>query len=33
MIEQFIWAERYRPRTIDEVILPERIKSVLLTFF
>jgi DNA polymerase III delta prime subunit len=28
MIEQFIWAEKYRPTKIDDVILPERIKSV-----
>lgn len=28
LVEQFIWSERYRPQTIDEVILPDRIKKI-----
>ena len=26
--DQFLWTERYRPRTVDECILPDRIKKV-----
>lgn len=28
-MEQFVWVEKYRPQTLDEVILPERIKKSL----
>lgn len=26
-MQEFIWAEKYRPRTVDECILPERLKT------
>ena len=28
----FIWVEKYRPKTIDECILPERIKKTFNDF-
>ena len=28
----FIWVEKYRPKTIDECILPERIKKTFTDF-
>lgn len=32
MIEQFIWVEKYRPRTIDDCILPADIKNTAKSF-
>ena len=32
MLSDFIWVEKYRPRTIKETILPERLKSVFQQF-
>lgn len=28
LVEQFIWSERYRPKTIEECVLPDRIKKI-----
>ena len=28
MREEFIWAEKYRPKTIDDIILPKKLKGV-----
>ena len=30
--EQFLWVERYRPKTIEECILPEDIKKTFREF-
>ena len=32
MMSDFIWVEKYRPKTIDDCILPENIKSTLKSF-
>lgn len=32
MMENFIWAEKYRPKTIEDTILPDRLKSVFTGF-
>lgn len=32
IVEQFIWSEKYRPTTVDEVIVPERIKNLFRGF-
>lgn len=32
MIEEFLWVERYRPKTIEETILPVELKSVFQQF-
>ena len=32
MIEEFIWAQKYRPKTINDTILPDRIKESLNGF-
>jgi len=31
-LDQWIWVEKYRPQTLDECILPEKIKNDLLAF-
>ena len=31
-MSNFLWVEKYRPKTIDECILPENIKDVLNKF-
>lgn len=31
-MEEFVWAQKYRPLTVDETILPERIKTVFAKF-
>jgi len=31
-IESSLWVEKYRPKTIEDIILPEKIKSVFRTF-
>jgi len=30
--DEFLWCEKYRPKTVSECILPERIKTILQTF-
>lgn len=30
--DDFLWTEKYRPKTVDECILPDRIKSVLKSY-
>jgi DNA polymerase III delta prime subunit len=32
MIEDFLWTEKYRPRTISEMVLPEELKKTLQSF-
>ena len=32
MLEEFVWTERYRPRTIDDVILPDDVKERFKAF-
>lgn len=32
MREEFLWTERYRPRTVDDTILPDRIKAPFRKF-
>ena len=32
MRDEFLWVEKYRPRTIEECILPDNIKSTFLNF-
>ena len=32
MADEFIWVEKYRPKTIDECILPEGIKKTFREF-
>ena len=32
MTDEFIWVEKYRPKTIDECILPEGIKKTFREF-
>lgn len=32
MIDQFVWTEKYRPRTIDECVLPQDIKNTAKSF-
>lgn len=32
MIDQFVWVEKYRPRTIDECVLPHDIKTTAKSF-
>ena len=32
MLEQFLWVERYRPKTIEETILPTELKKVFQQF-
>ena len=32
MTNEFIWVEKYRPKTIDECILPESIKKTFRDF-
>ena len=31
-MSDFIWVEKYRPKTIDECILPDNIKKTLRNF-
>ena len=31
-MEEFLWIEKYRPQTVEDCILPDRIKSVFLDF-
>lgn len=30
LVEDFIWSEKYRPKTVDDVIVPDRIKDMFL---
>jgi DNA polymerase III delta prime subunit len=32
MLDEFLWVEKYRPKTIDECILPERLKETFNSF-
>ena len=32
MLEEFLWVEKYRPKTVDETILPAELKSVFQQF-
>ena len=32
MSEEFLWVEKYRPKTISECILPDTIKNTFLDF-
>ena len=32
MLEEFLWVEKYRPKTIDETILPAELKAVFQQF-
>ena len=32
MKDEFLWVEKYRPKTIEECILPESIKKTFLDF-
>ena len=32
-MSDFIWVEKYRPKTIDDCILPENIKGTLKKFY
>ena len=32
MRDEFLWVEKYRPRTIEECILPDNIKQTFLDF-
>ena len=32
MRDEFLWVEKYRPRTIEECILPDNIKKTFLDF-
>ena len=30
MKEQFLWVEKYRPKTIDDCILPDKLKQTFI---
>lgn len=32
MLEEFVWSQKYRPKTIDETIMPERLKDLFRGF-
>ena len=32
MREEFLWVEKYRPQTIDECVLPDRLKKIFQEF-
>ena len=32
MRDEFLWVEKYRPKTIEDCILPESIKKTFLDF-
>ena len=32
MREEFLWTEKYRPKTISDCVLPERLKKVFQEF-
>lgn len=32
MLENFIWSEKYRPKTVNDLILPEKLKKIFQSF-
>ena len=31
-VDNFLWTEKYRPQTIDDVVLPDRFKKIFNKF-